>query len=367
MSVNANAEREDVGVGSVGGRNGSFEMHRRGNSTSGGVGEGLDDARRGHARARATSGGSVSVEGGGEGRGMRGNGVPVVGTVAPPPKERLLPSPPLTPVASIESLRKNATARDGRGELGVTPKSAKSNGRVTGDRRTSVGIGGTAADRNAGGADVGGDGEVTVDTEGDGAVSTWSFRPDGDKETSGQDERANAFGGDYTGDGVGQALAQPSGVTAIPQLSTLSTGDKRDDTIPQEPTPPEEEGDPLRSDVNAPAPQSFLNIFPFAGDSSSSAMPPAHEALANSKFPSDSRHLHPLQDYSPPSPQPWDLVSPPPGNNDPMEERMRRSRKESNRTVLGSSGNIVVKESVSLSFPMPMYDFPNDFIYSGKK
>lgn len=105
---------------------------------------------------------------------------PVSGSVAPTPKERLPPSPPLTPVSSVESLPK---------EVDTSEKAP-----------TRVVWGKSSSER---------DEDEDEEGEGDGNLSTWSYHPDGE----------NAAESDS---GDGRTLARPSNSAATPQQLTFA-------------------------------------------------------------------------------------------------------------------------------------------------
>ncbi|EJD04480.1 uncharacterized protein FOMMEDRAFT_167657 [Fomitiporia mediterranea MF3/22] len=389
--------------GGTGRRSGSADRDRK----RGSYGEG----RRGRSHSRNTS---LGVEG-------NGNAVPGVSAVVPPPKERLPPSPPLTPVASKSSLRKTAAAGvgggagRGGGEEGITkgnvesdathaipststptptPRSGKFKeappavGRTGDTNATSADGSGLRDDEkhhiiDGGGEDfsiANGNGharmqvadvDVDVDTEPDGTLSTWSFRPDGDTTTNrrsrevrdeattngdiGGHEHEHGHGHRHGRDPEQHTLAQPSGVdAAIPQSPA------RDHNIPpQEPSTDasQEDIDPLSgSDESRPQSQQ-PDLFPTAaatGAAPSSGMSSSHEASLNGPLPP---HLHPLGLGNAPSPQPWEVIEPPPDNNLQMEEIMRRTRKESNRSVPGYVGNVVVKDGKKYRIPRSSYYF----------
>ena len=192
-SVLAQGSGSGSGSGNGSGRRStSFEKHRR-RSGSGDMSmvksahSHSNSRSRSHSRShsRTASGASGSGHGMNIGQSMAGSvqgitpgtaGAPVV---PPPPKERLLPSPPLTPVASLSSLRK--TAGKERVDVETMPKSGRLNVSLKGvaaesDRSELVdgGLGGVGADGERD-AMV----EDGLDTEHDGTLSSWSFRPDG--------------------------------------------------------------------------------------------------------------------------------------------------------------------------------------------
>ncbi|KAL5535065.1 hypothetical protein ACEPAF_3158 [Sanghuangporus sanghuang] len=335
------------GSASGGRRSASFEKHRR-QSSSGDV----SMVKLAHSRSHSRSASSASGTGNGHGVTSSVQG-PVV---PPPPKERLLPSPPLTPVASLKSLRKAAGKERGLGsDKDAMPKSGKYNSNANTDLK------GVASDRSelVEGAD--GERDTTedgMDTEHDGALSSWSYRPDGVTETgtignTDTETTTDSGGGDDNGAGLATSSISAAATASVQPSSVLATAPQLSPShnIAQEPIPLQEDRDTLG--VNGTGTGDDLhgelhssNESP-SGTSSSLSMPYGHEANSTSPAPS-----HPL--FNGPSLQPWDLVDPPPNNN---EERLRRVRKDSNRSMPGSMVNVVVKDGKKYRIPHSSYYF----------
>ncbi|KAH8120728.1 Golgin subfamily A member 7/ERF4 family-domain-containing protein [Phellopilus nigrolimitatus] len=228
-----------------------------------------------------------------------------VGMVAHTPKEHLPPSPPLTPVGSEESLRNSVEVAE------------NSQARVPRDKSGSV------------------DEEVGYE-EGKGDLSTWSYHPDGENT-------------DESEAGDDSAFARPSNTVAIPQIDS-----------PVPPTPPPKS--PRKDESSAPT--RYPSIFPphvpasyMSGDLSSSSVPHNHRASASSPTRS-----HPL--HNAPSPQPWDLVDPPPDSDDRggdlghgVQERQGRLRKTTSKSLLFGSRDVVVKDGKKYRIPRSSYYF----------
>ncbi|KAL5534715.1 hypothetical protein ACEPAG_1179 [Sanghuangporus baumii] len=320
-------------------RSASFEKHRR-QSSSGDI----SMVKLAHSRSHSRSVSNASGSGNGHGvtSSVQGPAVP------PPPKERLLPSPPLTPVASLSSLRKAAgKERVLELDMDAMPKSAKYNSNT--DLKSVAPDRSELVDRVDGEHDTTEDG---MDTEHDGALSSWSYRPDGVTEAGkigNTDTATKADGGGGDDDGAGLATSSISAAATAsvqPSNALLATAPQLSSSLQEQ-----EDRDPLRvngtgtdDDLHGEAHTS--NKSP-PGTSSSSSMPPGHEVNTTSPAPS-----HPL--FNGPSPQPWDLVDPPPNNN---EERLRRLRKDSNRSLPGSMVNVVVKDGKKYRIPHSSYYF----------
>ncbi|THH11379.1 hypothetical protein EW145_g718 [Phellinidium pouzarii] len=220
---------------------------------------------------------------------------PVSGSVAPTPKERLPPSPPLTPVASEESL----------------PKAVDTSEKAP----TRVAWGKGSSERDEDGYE-----------EGDGNLSTWSYHPDGENT-------AESDSGDA------RTLARPSNTAAIPQPLTLTQAQLQQSSQRNE-TDPNPDFPVFPSAVPA------LSILYGQGTLSSSQLPPSHAMHSTPSIQSMDRINTPLGRSAQQA-----------ATDSHLEERERRVRKQSTKSSQSWLREVVVKDGKKYRIPHSSYYF----------